>query len=140
MNKRFQRSPIQKGDLLTSSSAAKVQAALQNVVALHQRGLLEQAEEIYRDIRKCAPANFDATHLLGVLLLQRRQFVEAEQLIAEALRINPSAPASYDRAIASRTSRKRVSSLFPRPSPREARTLCETGVAQRARVIGAGEC
>ncbi len=96
MSKRFQRRLVQKADPLISSSAAKARAALQNAVALHQRGLLDQAEAIYRDIRKCAAANFDATHLLGVILLQRCQFIEAEQLIAEALRINPSEPGALN--------------------------------------------
>jgi tetratricopeptide (TPR) repeat protein len=93
---------------------------LQNAISLHQRGQLVEAEEIYRSLLKTAPDHFDATHLLGVILLQRRQVFEGEWLIARALTIKPNDPialnnrgnalmelkrleealASYDKAVA----------------------------------------
>jgi tetratricopeptide (TPR) repeat protein len=94
MRKRFQKQPIPRR--APSVSSAKVQAALQNAVALHQRGLLVEAEQLCRNILKVAPNHFDATHLLGVVLLQRRQFVEGEQLIARALKINPNDPSALN--------------------------------------------
>ncbi len=118
MSKRFQKQPLPRH--VPSGSPAEVQAALQNAVALHQRGQLVEAEQMYRNILRVAPDHFDATRLLGVVLLQRRQLFEGEQLIARALQIKPNDPsalnnrgnalkelqrfdealASYDRAIA----------------------------------------
>jgi tetratricopeptide (TPR) repeat protein len=96
------------------------QADLQNAIALHQRGQLVEAEQIYRNILRVEPDHSGATHLLGVVLTQRRQHLEGERLIAHALVINPHDPialnnrgialrelkrfdealASYDKAIA----------------------------------------
>ena len=89
MNKRFKKQSA-------LSATSKIQADLQTAVALHQRGQLIEAEQLYRKILKAAPHHFDATHLLGVVLLQRRQLVEAEHLIARALKINPSDPSALN--------------------------------------------
>src|SRR5215471_1548035 len=100
----------------------KFKADMQNALALHQRGHLAEAERIYRKILKGAADRFDATYLLGVVLLQRHQLVEGERLLAKAVKLNPNDPnahcnhglalhelqrfdealASYDRAIALR--------------------------------------
>ena len=79
MSKRFQK---------TAHSAAwfvgvfhRGSTDLQNAIALHQRGQLVDAEAMYRNILRVAADHFDATHLLGVVLLQRHQLVEGEQLV-----------------------------------------------------------
>jgi tetratricopeptide (TPR) repeat protein len=69
-----------------------VQADLQKAIALHQRGQLVEAEQIYRNILRASSDHGDAIHLLGVVLLQRGQPVEAEKLIARAVGINPNNP------------------------------------------------
>jgi tetratricopeptide (TPR) repeat protein len=67
---------------------------LQRALALHQRGQLPQAEELYGAVLTSQPDNFDALHLYGVLMHQRQQHAEALALIAKALRSNTrSAPA-----------------------------------------------
>jgi protein O-GlcNAc transferase len=96
MSKRFQRPPLPRSVPPMSAASSKVKGDLQKAVALHQRGQLIEAEQIYRNILKVAPSSFDATHLLGVVLLQRRQLVEGEQLIARALKINPNDPSALN--------------------------------------------
>jgi tetratricopeptide (TPR) repeat protein len=120
MGKRFQKRRVQHPVPHALAAASKARIDLQNAVALHQRGQLNEAERIYRDILGADPDHFDATHLLGVIFLQRGQPFEGEQLIARALKTNPrhsdalrnqgnalkalkrfeEALASYERAIA----------------------------------------
>src|SRR5262245_8037231 len=90
MSKQRHQQPIPRRVSSDSLAASRVKAKLQNAVALHHRGQLAEAEQIYRNILKVAPDHFDAIHLLGVVLVQRRQLVEGEQLIARALKINPN--------------------------------------------------
>src|SRR5262249_45433055 len=77
-------------------ASATVKTDLESAVALHRRGQLAEAEEIYRNILKVAPDHFDATHLLGVVLVQRGRLLEGEQLIARALKINPNQPTALN--------------------------------------------
>jgi predicted O-linked N-acetylglucosamine transferase (SPINDLY family) len=77
-------------------AALRLNADLQNALALHQRGRLAEAEQVYRNILKMAPDHFGATHLLGTVLLQRGQFIEGERLTAKALQINPNVPSALN--------------------------------------------
>jgi tetratricopeptide (TPR) repeat protein len=65
-----------------------------NAVALHRSGRLDEATAIYRSILEANPRNFDALHLLGVVMGQRGDKEEAARLIGEALAINPQSPAA----------------------------------------------
>jgi len=58
-----------------------LQSRFREAMALHRQGELEAAERIYRDILVRQPDHFDATHMLGVVLLQRRHAVEGIALI-----------------------------------------------------------
>src|SRR5262249_45020712 len=69
---------------------------LPEAMALHLRGEGDAAARIYREIITAEPGNFDANHLLGAVLLQQRQFAEAERFIAKALTIIPDNPAALD--------------------------------------------
>ena len=89
MSKRFQNPSVRRP---SGSRATKVKASLQNALALHRRGRLAEAEQIYRKILKVLPNNFDANHLLGVALMQRRQLAEGEQLLAKAIELKPNDP------------------------------------------------
>jgi predicted O-linked N-acetylglucosamine transferase (SPINDLY family) len=64
-------------------------AQLNQAVALHQAGRLDEAESLYRQIAQQAPGHFDATHLLGVIALQRGDLATAETLIGQALATRP---------------------------------------------------
>ncbi|MET3131083.1 Flp pilus assembly protein TadD [Oxalobacteraceae bacterium GrIS 1.11] len=64
-------------------------AALQEAIALHQRGQLEQAAALYLAILEREPDNFDALHLLGVFALQSDDAQAACDLIGRALTLRP---------------------------------------------------
>lgn len=63
--------------------------ATTHAVALHQRGMLAEAEKFYASILQVRPDHFDALHLLGVLRQQQGNSAEAIRLIGAALRMNP---------------------------------------------------
>lgn len=87
--------------------------------AFHQQGRLTEAEALYRAVLAEAPGDFNALHLLGVLLHQRGLHAEGLVLIEKAIDIHPGhaavhlnhgatlvalkqherAVASYDRAL-----------------------------------------
>lgn len=68
---------------------------LRRAAAHHQRGALNEAEALYRQVLDRQPHNFDALHLYGVLKHQRGQSAEALTLIAQALKANAQAPAAH---------------------------------------------
>ena len=64
-------------------------AQLNQAIALHQAGRLDEAEALYRQLAQQVPGHFDATHLLGVIALQRGDLAKAEALIGQALASRP---------------------------------------------------
>jgi predicted O-linked N-acetylglucosamine transferase (SPINDLY family) len=95
---------------------------LDRAVAAHKDGRLDHADELYRQILKVSPDQFDARHWLGVLRAQQGRAREALELIDAALKGRPGdadalfnrgnvlaglarydeALASFDRALAAR--------------------------------------
>ena len=73
--------------------AGQLQARFREGMALHRRNDLDGAERIYRDILKRLPAHFDATHMLGVVLLQRHRTKEGIALIRQAITLGWQTPA-----------------------------------------------
>jgi tetratricopeptide (TPR) repeat protein len=69
-----------------------VQAQLQQAIALHQRGALEQAVAIYGQILAAYPNHHTALHLSGVVALQKRNYEQARELIGKAIELNPNDP------------------------------------------------
>jgi tetratricopeptide (TPR) repeat protein len=63
--------------------------ALAQALYHHQRGHLEQAEKLYRQILQIDPNHADALHFLGVLVGQCGQVDQSATLIRQALAINP---------------------------------------------------
>ncbi len=61
---------------------------IQQAIAYHQQGRLDDAERLYGLILQTEHDHFDALHLLGVLMHQRGQCEAALNLIAKALTIN----------------------------------------------------
>ena len=64
-------------------------ALLNQAVALHQAGRLDEAARLYQQFLDKVPGHFDATHLLGVVALQRGDLATAETLITQALKVKP---------------------------------------------------
>jgi predicted O-linked N-acetylglucosamine transferase (SPINDLY family) len=69
--------------------ASPASALLAQAVAQHQGGRLDEAAALYRQVLQQSPGQFDATHLLGVIALQRGDLAAAEKLIAQALAVKP---------------------------------------------------
>jgi len=59
-------------------------------VEFHQKGLLEEAEPLYRYVLERLPGNFDALHLFGVLQVQRGRPDAAIHFIEQALKTDPT--------------------------------------------------
>ena len=76
----------------TRSSTRKIinlPQAIRQVLELHGRGRLNEAETLYAEILAVKPDHFDALHMLGLLKLQCGKPVEALRLIAAALHAKP---------------------------------------------------
>jgi len=71
-----------------ATKAERVMRSLQQAMELHQRGRLEEAERLYRQVLRRAPGNADALHLCGMALFQQgdaeRGGAMVEQAIARA--------------------------------------------------------
>ncbi len=63
--------------------------AVEQALALHQRGRFEEAGHIFDAVLTADPDNFDALHLCGVLRHQQGQSVEGLRLVASALKARP---------------------------------------------------
>jgi CelD/BcsL family acetyltransferase involved in cellulose biosynthesis/Flp pilus assembly protein TadD len=70
-------------------------ANVEEAFAFHRAGNLEEAEKLYRAVIAHDPANFDAAHQLGILLLQRGEVRSAEAEIRRALEIRPTAASAH---------------------------------------------
>ena len=64
--------------------------ALQQAVALHQAGRLQDAERLYRGILQAQPEHPEANHNLGILALQHNQLAAALPHFKAALEAKPS--------------------------------------------------
>ncbi len=71
-------------------------AGLEEAVAHHRAGRLQQAGKIYRRLLVRNPAHADALHLLGLLSYQSGQSEKAVELIREAIRSGPGQPTYYN--------------------------------------------
>ena len=65
---------------------------LEEAIALHRNGRLDDAERLYLKILAKTPRNFKARHLLGVVRAQTGRTDEALADMEEALSINPGDP------------------------------------------------
>jgi tetratricopeptide (TPR) repeat protein len=72
--------------------AALATAALQHL----QAGRLAEAEQALRRILGPHPDDPDATHLLGLVALQRRDLASAAELLRRATRLDPAQPAAWN--------------------------------------------
>lgn len=89
---------VQRADAgsISEPEQKAIAQAIQAGVALHRRGLLDDAERLYAGILKLAPRHFDATHLLGVVHQQRGDSDKALQLIGAALELSNASADAYN--------------------------------------------
>ena len=73
-----------------------IQKAIQSAHKYHQAGNLEQAEVLCRKILKKQPKHFDALHLLGFILYQRREYNSAISYLQKAIHINSADAVAYN--------------------------------------------
>ena len=66
-----------------------IEQALQNGVAAHKEGKLQDAERLYRAILQSQPLHSDANHNLGVLAVSVNKADAALPLFKTALEANP---------------------------------------------------
>ncbi len=81
------------GSALKDSEACALPNIL-DAIALHQQGMLGQAEARYRQLLEIEPRNADALHLLGVIAYQTGSHQSSVDLIGQAIEINANV-ASY---------------------------------------------
>ena len=76
-------------DAHADGTADAIAATLQRAMQCQQAGRLDDADQHYRQVLAQAPRHADALHLLGVLQAQRRDFVQAQDLIWQAITVKP---------------------------------------------------
>jgi len=74
---------------------AEAQIKFAEGLALHHRGLLAQAQEVYRQVLQLQPQHSEALHLLGVIAAQFNNPGEAVDFIRKALALNPRNAAAH---------------------------------------------
>jgi protein O-GlcNAc transferase len=67
---------------------AAVLDRLQQALQHHRAGRLDEAGQLYAQLRRAAPRNFDAVHLAGTVALQQGRLAEAEAALAQARRLD----------------------------------------------------
>lgn len=75
--------------------ALQIQSLLQQAIADHMAGRREKAELAYRQVLDQRPDNPDALHLLGVLLFQRADYLNAEALLRASIAKLPQMIAAH---------------------------------------------
>jgi len=73
----------------TQENLSAIQTNLNAGFALHQQGMLDEAQFYYEAVLKADPKNFDALHLLGVIAHQRHDHAAAITLLDRAIQHNP---------------------------------------------------
>ena len=81
--------PLKPTDTDITQMELTIDQALQQGVAAHKEGKLQDAERLYRAILQALPAHPDANHNLGVLAVAVGKPLEAIPLFQMALEANP---------------------------------------------------
>jgi protein O-GlcNAc transferase len=80
---------------------------IDTAIELHRADRLAEADDMYRQILAIDPANFDASHLSGLIALQQGNLARAIELLSRAVELNGSAPpARYHLGAAFRASQR----------------------------------
>jgi tetratricopeptide (TPR) repeat protein len=79
----------------TMSFAKSTLDALQEALALHKQGQLEEAGQRYREVLEAEPNHPSALHLMGLLAVQQEKPEEALDWLSKALAANPRSPVCH---------------------------------------------
>lgn len=119
--------------------SAPVAALVNEAVLLHQKGRLEEARVLYEQVLSVDPLNFDALHLLGMILSKSEATaLQGIELMGRALAVNPHGAVAYaNRGFAlAALGRHEEAALDYRAAvriePRHAKALCNLGISLRA--------
>jgi predicted TPR repeat methyltransferase len=77
-------------------ASAKAGARLASAIALHQRGQLKEAEEVYLALLAANHDNADALHYLGLMRFQQGQCPLGIDLVQRALQVSPDYVDAYN--------------------------------------------
>jgi tetratricopeptide (TPR) repeat protein len=88
-------------------TAVTLEATFNQGLALHQQGILVDAERIYWDVLQQQPNYFDALYLLGVIALQTQRTERGVELIRQAIALNANVAAAHNDLGAALTELKR---------------------------------
>lgn len=76
-------------------AADRFLSGLNNAIALHQQNRLAEAEQLYRQLLRQQPGQFDALHLLGTLLRRTGNLAESLALLDRAVKLRPGSWAAH---------------------------------------------
>ncbi len=76
---------------MTERASAMAQSVLRQALQSHKAGDHARAEQLYKEVLKTEPQNFDALYRLGFLCGESGRFGEAEYFIGEAIKLEPGA-------------------------------------------------
>jgi len=88
--------PAPKQDSVSNNPSSPASELIQNGLAHHQAGRLQEAEAIYQSILQKHPQHADTLHLLGLIAHQVGKNEMAVDLINNAIKINPNVPDFYN--------------------------------------------
>lgn len=115
--------------------AALLASMLQQAVSAHERGRLDIAQGLYREILRLQPRHPDALLLLGHLCLHARQAQEAIALTRRAIAANPRHPGAHfnlGMALLKTGENRGAAASFEQAvalTPDYAEALCNRGIA-----------
>ena len=85
-----------KEDSTNNQAIALAHKKLVEGFALHQKGQLAEAQELYRQVLLIQPKHFDAWYLLGVIAYKVKNFERAVELLDRAIALNPQHSDAYN--------------------------------------------
>lgn len=88
-------SPFIKAKVSLRASSFSLASNLEEAIALHKQGKLDQAELIYLQLSEVQPKNAAVLHLLGIVAHQTARYQKAVDIIGEAIEINPNVASYY---------------------------------------------
>jgi tetratricopeptide (TPR) repeat protein len=70
----------------------KITNLIRHGLFFHQQGKLKEAEVLYEQVLRISPNNFDALNFYGVLLAQKKSFLQSLKFLTKASKVNPNNP------------------------------------------------